>query len=51
MTHQEVVIPTGRAWAQELGYPEDEFARRKAAKLGAMGSTIRATEPGRRGPV
>jgi arsenite methyltransferase len=27
MTHQEVVIPTGRAWAQELGYPEPELAR------------------------
>jgi len=25
--HQEFIFPTGRAWAQELGYPEPELAR------------------------
>ena len=24
---QEFIFPTGRAWAQELGYPEPELAR------------------------
>jgi 2-polyprenyl-3-methyl-5-hydroxy-6-metoxy-1,4-benzoquinol methylase len=25
--HKEFIFPTGRAWAQELGYPEPELAR------------------------
>src|SRR4051795_418966 len=26
-TEQEFIFPTGRAWAQELGYPEPELSR------------------------
>jgi hypothetical protein len=41
---QEFIVPTGRAWAQALGSAFED-ARRKAAKFGAMGSTIRAIKP------
>ena len=40
---QEFIFPTGRACT--FARSAFEHTRRKAAKFGAMGSTIRATKP------
>jgi arsenite methyltransferase len=33
---QEFIFPTGRAWAQELGYPEPELGRVPDATVGSF---------------
>jgi SAM-dependent methyltransferase len=33
---QEFIFPTGRAWAQELGYPEPELSRVPEASVGSF---------------
>jgi arsenite methyltransferase len=48
---QEFIFPTGRAWAQELGYPEPEFARVPEATVESFAGvanhwTLGRIEPG-----
>src|SRR5438309_6716562 len=48
---QEFVFPTGRAWAQELGYPEPELARIPDATVESFAGvanhwTLGRVEPG-----
>jgi arsenite methyltransferase len=48
---QEFIFPTGRAWAQELGYPEPELSRVPDASVGSFAGvanhwTLGRIEPG-----
>jgi arsenite methyltransferase len=48
---QEFIFPTGRAWAQELGYPEPELARVPEATVKSFAGvanhwTLGRIEPG-----
>src|ERR671918_374754 len=48
---QEFIFPTGRAWAQELGYPEPELSRIPDASVGSFAGvanhwTLGTVDPG-----
>src|SRR3954471_15289474 len=50
-TEQDFIFPTGRAWAEELGYPPPELARVPDATLGSVAGvanhwTLARLEPG-----
>jgi arsenite methyltransferase len=50
-TEQDFIFPTGRAWAEELGYPQPELSRVPDATLGSFAGvanhwTLGRLEPG-----
>jgi arsenite methyltransferase len=47
---QEFIFPTGRAWAQELGYPEPELARVPDATVESFAGVANHWQLGRVGP-
>jgi arsenite methyltransferase len=44
---REFIFPTGRAWAQELGYPESELARVPEASVASFAGVANHWLPGR----
>src|SRR3954452_21531357 len=49
-TEQDFIFPTGRAWAEELGYPQPELSRVPDATLGSFAGVANPWTPGRLEP-